>query len=323
MDNNIYTYDAKLNEIVTPKKDLVFKRIFGKKGNEAILKDFLEAILEIKIKSLTLDLNKELVPEFYGKKASEVDVRARLQDGTEVNVEIQVNKNEYSEKRCLYYWSKLYSDKLDEGNEYGKLNKVICIWIIDGEIYKEFPDFMSKWEVTNEKYGVKGHFREMEIHIIELQKFRKSATIKGNVRDFWLAFIDYQSRELIQMGCITNEQIKKAKKELDKIRANKDIMDAIFALEIAEFDYNTAMGNAKREGLRKGKREGRAIGIEQGRKEGRKEGQAEGRAEGRAEGIQEIIMSMLKANMSIEQIASIAGLPKEKIQEIAKSEELK
>ena len=72
------------------------------------------------------------------------------------------------------------------------------------------------------------------------------------------------------MGCITNEQIKKAKKELDKIRANKDIMDAIFALEIAEFDYNTAMGNAKREGLRKGKREGRAIGIEQGRKEGRK-----------------------------------------------------
>ena len=31
MNNNIYTYDAKLNEIVTPKKDLVFKRIFGKK----------------------------------------------------------------------------------------------------------------------------------------------------------------------------------------------------------------------------------------------------------------------------------------------------
>ena len=53
------------------------------------------------------------------------------------------------------------------------------------------------------------------------------------------------------------------------------------------------------------------------------EGLEEGRAEGRAEGIQEIIMSMLKANMSIEQIASIAGLPKEKIQEIAKSEELK
>ena len=191
------------------------------------------------------------------------------------------------------------------------MNKVICIWIIDGEIYKEFPDFMSKWEVTNEKYGVKGHFREMEIHIIELQKFRKSATIKGNVRDFWLAFIDYQSRELIQMGCITNEQIKKAKKELDKIRANKDLLDAIFALEIAEFDYNTAIGNAKREGLRKGKREGRA------------KGRIEGLIKGKEEGIQEIIKSMLKANISIEQIASITGLPKEKIQEIAKSEELK
>ena len=34
--------------------DFVFKKVFGKKGNESILKDLLEAILKIKIKKIEL-----------------------------------------------------------------------------------------------------------------------------------------------------------------------------------------------------------------------------------------------------------------------------
>lgn len=293
MDN--FNYQEKLDKIITPKKDLVFKRIFGQKGNEEILKSFLEAILEIKIKSVNLDLNTEIVPEFYGKKASRVDVRAKLEDGTEVNVEIQVNKNEYSEKRCLYYWSKLYSSKLIKGENYDTLNKVICIWIVDGEIYKHTPKFVTKWRIENEKYNTKGHFEELEICVIELKKFRESDKIKENVRDFWLAFIDYQSKELVQMGCVNNEQIKKAQEELEKIKANKDLRDALLAMDIADHDYATAIDNAKKEG--------RATGIEEGRAE--------------------VVKSMIKANMSIEQIVAITKLSREEIEKIAKSEKLK
>lgn len=39
---------------ITPKNDLVFKKIFGAKGNEGILKSLLESILEIKFDSLTV-----------------------------------------------------------------------------------------------------------------------------------------------------------------------------------------------------------------------------------------------------------------------------
>ena len=44
--------------------DYIFKKIFGKKGNESILKDFLSAILQIEIKSIEVitdaNLEKEL-----------------------------------------------------------------------------------------------------------------------------------------------------------------------------------------------------------------------------------------------------------------------
>ena len=39
--------NEKINLDITPKKDIVFKRLFGSKGNEEILKDFLESILEL------------------------------------------------------------------------------------------------------------------------------------------------------------------------------------------------------------------------------------------------------------------------------------
>ena len=39
---------------IDPKKDFYFKKLFGTEGNEEILKDLLEAILDIKITSLKL-----------------------------------------------------------------------------------------------------------------------------------------------------------------------------------------------------------------------------------------------------------------------------
>ena len=38
-----------IQKIITPKNDIIFKRIFGKRGNEEILKSFLESILDVKI----------------------------------------------------------------------------------------------------------------------------------------------------------------------------------------------------------------------------------------------------------------------------------
>ena len=145
---------------LTPKNDIVFKRIFGTKGNEGILKDFLEAILDIEIEYLELDLNTELLPDFLDGKKSRVDVRTRLSDGTEVNIEMQVDTAKYNDKRCLQHWSKIYNNTIKKGEDYSKLRKTICIWILDGEIYKEFEDIDSKWQIANLKYGLDTYFKD-------------------------------------------------------------------------------------------------------------------------------------------------------------------
>ena len=52
------------------------QKIFGQKGNEGILKDFLEGILNIKIESLEVDLATEMLPDFFRRK----DIKARCKN---------------------------------------------------------------------------------------------------------------------------------------------------------------------------------------------------------------------------------------------------
>ena len=74
--------------------------------------------------------------------------------------------------------------------------------------------------------------------------------------------------------------------------------------------------------LEEGREEGIGIGMEKGigigREEGREEGRAEGREEGRGERDNEIALTMLKRGYSIQDIASITGLPAETIERMRK-----
>ena len=129
MYNNLQNF-TRLDSKVTPKNDIAFKRIFGTKWNEEILKDFLEAILNIKIASLTTDVTTEFVPDYRNGKSSRLDVRTQLTDGTNVNIEVQTNMEGFSEQRCLQYWSKIYSNNISASEKYEELSRVICIWNI-------------------------------------------------------------------------------------------------------------------------------------------------------------------------------------------------
>ena len=104
----------------TPQNDYIFKKIFGTKGNEEILKKFLEAILEEKIEKVTVDLQTEVLAETIKEKGVRLDVRARLDNKTEVNIEIQLNKRGFSEERCLEYWSRIYQTTVEKGKDYMK-----------------------------------------------------------------------------------------------------------------------------------------------------------------------------------------------------------
>jgi predicted transposase/invertase (TIGR01784 family) len=74
--------------------DFAFKSLFGTHGNESILAAFLNAALrfpdEKKIQTVQL-LDPHFNKENQEDKRSILDVHAQLEDGSRVNIEIQLN----------------------------------------------------------------------------------------------------------------------------------------------------------------------------------------------------------------------------------------
>ena len=280
---------------ITPKNDLIFKKIFGTKGNEGILKSFLESILEIQIESLTVDIGTEILPDFYDGKNSRLDVKAQLNDGTIVNIEVQTNMSGFSDKRSLAYWSKLYLEQFKGGNDYKKANKTICIWILDGEVF-ELPQYHTKWKIGENKIGITEHYDDFEIHVIELKKFRRETIMEPKKKEFWLWFIDHTKKELVEMSYSLDE-IRKAKAEYEKmIEGNETLQHLLMREEFAEMDRQNLIYRAQEEGMEKG--------MEKGLEKGEKNAKIE------------IAKKMLKKGIDIETIVEVTGLAKEEIENI-------
>ena len=76
-------------------------------------------------------------------------------DKTICDIEMQVANHENMMYRILYYWAKLYSSEITEGEYYDKLHKTICILITNYEV-KEM-NFMNKyhtkWQIQEEEYS--------------------------------------------------------------------------------------------------------------------------------------------------------------------------
>lgn len=197
------------------KNEVIFKKIFGKKGNENLLKIFLESILETQIESLTVDLDRALSSDILDENSSRFVVNAKLSDGKNVIIEIRTNISEFSEEESLASWCELYSEQFEVEDDYETANKVISIWIVNDKAF-DFSDYHSIWKIGEVEKGRTEHFDDFEIHVIDLEKLRIENILEPKNKEFWLWFIDHTNMALVDMACSLPE-IRKVRAEYEKI----------------------------------------------------------------------------------------------------------
>ena len=238
-------------ELLNPKLDYVFKRIFGRQGNESITKNFLSAILNQNITDIILEENTILPKDMLDDKVGILDVKAKIDGSINCDIEMQIVNKKNIEKRILFYCSKMYVQSIKSGKDYLELEKSIAILITDYEIpsLKEIKKYVSKWNLREEDYGNIILTDAIEIVIIELPKFEK---YKNNTKlAEWVKFIN--NPRVINME---NKEIKKAKEILDEISQDKHerylaelrekyIMDQK-AVEAAGFDKGLEQGEKQK-----------------------------------------------------------------------------
>ena len=246
--------------LLDPKMDFVFKNIFGSEKHPNILISFLNATLKPKdlitaVEIKNTDLNKGYIED----KFSRLDVKATTSNNEIINIEIQL-KNEYNMiKRSLFYWSKLYSEQLNEGEDYSVLKRTICINILNFK-YLKTRKFHSGYRLK-EIYSNEELTDVAEIHFIEIPKLEEG-TDEKDMLVAWIEFLKNPESEKVRSLEMSIDEIREAKDELIRM-SNDDTQRELYEMRAKTLkDKISALNEAERKGIKKGRQEG----IEEGEK---------------------------------------------------------
>ncbi len=281
--------------------DYAFKRVFGRNGNEGILKDFLESILDIEIKDIIIQ-NPEIPKNMRDSKIGILDVRAEINGKEIIEVEMQVQNQYNIDKRSHIYITKIYSDQLKEGDSYVEVKKVAVINILNFNYYERNSyHSVGRMKFENSKENEKvdmGYILEeqyvtddLEMHFIELPKFRKKNPDISSKLDQWLWLICGEE-EKIKMAKNENEKIKEAKSELEKLEMSPEDREL----------YELRLKAIRDE-----------INI---RESGYTDGMKDGEEKGKKQKSIEIAKNMLKKQIPLELIEELTGISQSEIEKI-------
>ena len=243
--------------------DYIFKRVFAFEGNESVLKDLLEAILRKNIKNVTIK-NPEIIPYEREDKRGLLDIKAETDDGTVLDIEMQMEDKKNIEERGTLYLANMITSQLQVGDDYTTLKKSIVIFITNYNFLKR-NSYHSigkiKFNKTlKEEYVDMGYKTEdeeaskyIEFHYIELPKYKKKTQSEFTKLDQWMCVFTNRKGEMM-LAEKENKEIKKAMNTLDYISADPRERERHNSIIMAEYNRLTSEQNffeaGKEEGIK-------------------------------------------------------------------------
>ena len=111
-----------------------------------------------------------------------------------------------------------------KGTDYQDIEKIIMISILGYNMFDEFKDeYIHKTAIVLDKHRDYNVMDSIEWWFIELPKFRKINPDMSKKINQWIAFIDDEDKELIEMAEKNNKVLKKARKEITYLTGDDEV----------------------------------------------------------------------------------------------------
>ncbi|AWV36519.1 hypothetical protein CD191_01015 [Paenibacillus odorifer] len=247
-------------DLLDPRVDFVFKRIFGSENNKDVLLAFLNRIFteagEPPLTEIIL-MNPYTDKDDPLDKQSIFDVYAKTSEGKLIDIEMQLFNKYDIEKRTLFYWSKRYASQLSEGEKYSELKKCVTINILNYSFLKN-EQYHNVFHLREDRTGI-SLIDDIEAHFLELPKLdERSVPSEGGLIN-WLLFLkgaDTSHWEVLKMN---EPGLEKAMDTLQYLSQDSDARRLYEARQKYLHDEASMIEGAKSagiaEGVSKGKRE--------------------------------------------------------------------
>ena len=230
--------------IMLPTVDFCFKELMC---SEKVRKGLIAAFLNLDPMDIqeTELLNTALRKKTENEKLGILDVRVRMHDHSQVDLEMQVLPFHCWEERTLFYTCKMYTDQIVRGDNYDVLVKCIQISILDYAFLKDsdawYPCFHLREDQRGSLYSDK-----LELHVLELPKLADQEEPENKLLQ-WAKFLNGKREEDFREMAEKNEYINEAYQILKTISEDERKRYEYESREKAIRDHNHILYMAKKE----------------------------------------------------------------------------
>ena len=282
------------HSLLNPKLDVVFKLMFasrrGRKALIALLNAALKPASKItKVKVLNPEIPKILVDD----KGTELDILAKLEDGTLIDVEMQMSNHTGMAERAFFYASRMYASELRKGHTYEGLRPVIVLFFLATDLFLDRPrDFHVSHSLKQDDDGPTAMAElqgQMQIHFFEIPKayrlwHQRQLPISQVGLGEWMGFFQKPDSPDVAEACMSNPELKDAKEILEMISEDVNSREIARMREKARLHWDSLI------------------------KFSRDEGRAEGELAAKKALLHSLLTNPLPANLPHDEIAKLCGL---------------
>lgn len=230
-------------EYISLRNDLLFHMVFTK--NKEALKGLLSVLLNIPKKEI-LDpevLNPMQYSDAIDTKLTVLDLKVHLNGGRYVLVEMQVRKFEYWTNRSVVYTCRQVADQAEDDFDYGKLEPVIQISIMDYTLFPDHRVFFDQYMPRNkEGYPFTDKIQFYVMDLTAMDQATEEQRAQGLIE--WGRAFKAESWE--EVNEIENPEVKEAAKTMEMIMSNPTQREWIRMRRDAEIDRRTEIRAAER-----------------------------------------------------------------------------
>jgi predicted transposase/invertase (TIGR01784 family) len=239
-----------------PTLDLVFKLLLTREP--ALLRDMLEGILERPIRALNV-LNPGILGEQASDKGIVLDIRVQLDDGSRVDVEMQIRITAALASRLVYYGARDYSDQLGRGDKYHLLTPTtVIVWLVD-PLFPSLDRLHSVFELrerhTHALFG-----DQLAIHVLQLSALPPSCASGYDSRvERWARFLTARDDAEFEQLASEDSIMALAKQTLEQLSQDPEIRrrarEREDAIKLHQLDLLADRAKARAEGKAEGRAE--------------------------------------------------------------------
>lgn len=255
-------------ELLDPTLDVVFKLLLT--SEEALLRDMLESVLGRTVRAITV-LDADIPGELVGDKTIILDIRAQLDDGTRVDVEMQVRVPPTLRGRLVYYGARDFSAQLARGDGYERLTPtVVIVWTVE-PLFPDLDRLHSVFELR-ERHTHRLYGEELAIHVLQLGSLGASATAEEDARVVrWARFLTARDPATLDQLAQESPIMSLAKETLEALSQDPRAQRLARERAEAQIFYRMDLAASREEAEREGRKAGLEAGLEAGHREGRAE----------------------------------------------------